>query len=165
MIFKRKKHNSDLYNTLLLLSRNIFFYKDLNFNDSYETRIYLMFFHYSVILLTLKLKGVKPDQTNYNNLFFHIENNLRELGFGDVSVNKKMKDLNKIFYDILIKLKTNSNDFEINKNLSVKYFENLSNNDKNWLNFSKYFTNFYLFCFELDSNSVIKDAKNFKLEL
>jgi len=165
MIFKRKKHNSDLYNTLLLLSRNIFFYKDLNFNDSYETRIYLMFFHYSVILLTLKLKGVKPDQTNYNNLFFHIENNLRELGFGDVSVNKKMKDLNKIFYDILIKLKTNSIDFEINKNLSVKYFENLSNNDKNWLNYSKYFTNFYLFCFELDSNSVIKDAKNFKLKL
>jgi len=162
MIFKRKKHNSDLYNTLLLLSRNIFFYKDLNFNDSYETRIYLMFFHYSVILLTLKLKGVKPDQTNYNNLFFYIENNLRELGFGDVSVNKKMKDLNKIFYDILIKLKTNSIDFEINKNLSVKYFENLSNNDKNWLNFSKYFTNFYLFCFELDSNSVIKDAKKFK---
>ena len=165
MIFKRKKHNSDLYNTLLLLSRNIFFYKDLNFNDSYETRVYLMFFHYSVILLTLKLKGAKPDQTNYNNLFFHIENNLRELGFGDVSVNKKMKDLNKIFYDILIKLKTNSIDFEINKNLSAKYFENLSNNDKNWLNFSKYFTNFYLFCFELDSNSVIKDAKNFKLEL
>ena len=165
MIFKRKKHNNELYNTLLLLSRNIFFYKDLNFNDSYETRIYLMFFHYSVILLTLKLKGVKPDQTNYNNLFFHIENNLRELGFGDVSVNKKMKDLNKIFYDILIKLKTNSIDFEINKNLSVKYFENLSNNDKNWLNYSKYFTNFYLFCFELDSNSVIKDAKNFKLEL
>jgi len=165
MIFKKKKHNSDLYNTLLLLSRNIFFYKDLNFNDSYETRIYLMFFHYSVILLTLKLKGVKPDQTNYNNLFFYIENNLRELGFGDVSVNKKMKDLNKIFYDILIKLKTNSIDFEINKNLSVKYFENLSNNDKNWLNYSKYFTNFYLFCFELDSNSVIKDAKNFKLEL
>ena len=124
-----------------------------------------MFFHYSIILLTSKIKGEKPDQTNYNNLFFHIENNLRELGFGDVSVNKKMKDLNKIFYDILIKLKTNSINFEINKNLSVKYFENLSNNDKNWHNYSKYFTNFYLFCFELDSNSVIKDAKNFKLKL
>ena len=37
--------------------------------------------------------------------FSYIENNLRELGFGDVSVNKRMKDLNKIFYDILIKLK------------------------------------------------------------
>ena len=124
-----------------------------------------MFFHYSIILLTSKIKGEKPDQTNYNNLFFHIENNLRELGFGDVSVNKKMKDLNKIFYDILIKLKTNSNHFEINKILSVKYFKNLKDNVKNWDNFSKYFSNFYSFCFELDTNSVIKDAKNFKLKI
>ena len=38
-------------------------------------------------------------------IFFHnIENNLRELGFGDVSVNKKMKDFNKILYDILLKI-------------------------------------------------------------
>ena len=164
MIFK-KKHNPDLYNTLLLLSRNIFFYIDLEFKDTYETRIYLMFFHYSIILLTSKIKGKKADQDNYNNLFFHIENNLRELGFGDVSVNKKMKDLNKIFYDILIKFKTNSNHFEINKILSVKYFKNLKDSVKNWDNFNKYFSNFYSFCFELDTNSVIKDAKNFKLNI
>jgi len=147
------------------LSRNIFFYKDLEFKDTYETRIYLMFFHYSIILLTSKIKGKKADQDNYNNLFFHIENNLRELGFGDVSVNKKMKDLNKIFYDILIKFKTNSNHFEINKILSVKYFKNLKDSVKNWDNFNKYFSNFYSFCFELDTNSVIKDAKNFKLNI
>ena len=165
MIFKETKHNSDLYNTLLILSRNIFFYKDLEFKDTYETRVYLMFFHYSIILLISKIKGKKPDQGNYNSLFFYIENNLRELGFGDVSVNKKMKDLNKIFYDILIKLKTNSSDFELNKILSIKYFDKLENNAKNWENFSKYFSNFYSFCFELDSNSVIKDAKNFKLEV
>ena len=165
MIFKKNKHNSDLYNTLLILSRNIFFYKDLKFKDTYETRIYLMFFHYSIILMITKIKGNRPDQDNYNSLFFYIENNLRELGFGDVSVNKKMKDLNKIFYDILIKLKTNSNDFELNKILSVKYFDNLKNNVENWQNFSKYFLNFYSFCFELDSKSMIKDAKNFKLKL
>ena len=165
MIFNKKKHTSDLYNTLLFLSRNIFFYKVLRFSDTYETRIYLMFFHYSIILLIAKMKGKKPDQDNYNHLFFHIENNLRELGFGDVSVNKKMKDLNKIFYDILIKIKNNSSNFQINKILSIKYFGNLKNNDKNWDNFNKYFINFYSFCFELDSNSVIKDAKKFKLKI
>ena len=165
MIFKKTNHTSNLYNTLLFLSRNIFFYKDLKLKDTYETRIYLMFFHYSIILLTSKIKGEKPDQTNYNNLFFHIENNLRELGFGDVSVNKKMKDLNKIFYDILIKIRNNSSNFEINKILGIKYFENLNNNDKNWHNFNKYFINFYSFCFELDSNSVIQNAKNFKLKV
>ena len=81
MIFKETKHNPDLYNTLLTLSRNIFFYKDLEFKDIYETRIYLMFFHYSIILMISKIKGKRPDQNNYNSLFFYIENNLRELGF------------------------------------------------------------------------------------
>ena len=82
---------------MLNLSRNIFFYNNLKLSDTYETRIYLMFFHYSVILFITKNRKIKPDQESYNNLFFCLENNLRELGFGDVSVNKKMKDLNKIF--------------------------------------------------------------------
>ena len=30
--------------------------------------------------------------------FYNIENNLRELGFGDVTVNKKMKELNKVLW-------------------------------------------------------------------
>ena len=52
-------------------------------------------------------------------MFHNIENNLRELGFGDVAVNKKMKEFNKILYDILLKLdKKNSNkDLKMNKNL------------------------------------------------
>ena len=102
MIFKRRQHKQNIYNTLLFLSRNILFYKNLGFEDTYETRIYLMFFHYSIILLILKNKEKKKNQENYDDLFFYIENNLRELGFGDVSVNKKMKDLNKVFYDILL---------------------------------------------------------------
>ena len=99
MKFFNKRHEAVLYNTLLNLSRNIFFYKKLQLKDSFETRIYLMFFHYSIILLILKKKSIKYDQKSYDDLFNSIENNLRELGFGDVSVNKKMKDLNKIFYD------------------------------------------------------------------
>ena len=106
MKFFNKNHQLGLYNTLLNLSRNIFFYKKLRLKDTFETRIYLMFFHYSIILLVLKKKRIKYDQKSYDDLFDSIENNLRELGFGDVSVNKKMKDLNKIFYDVLLKLDT-----------------------------------------------------------
>ena len=76
----------------------------MSLEDTFETRIYLMFMHYSIILIIFKTKKFNIDQENYNNLFFCIENNLRELGYGDISVNKKMKDLNKLFYDILIKL-------------------------------------------------------------
>ena len=35
-------------------------------------------------------------------IFLNIENNLREIGHGDVTVNK-MKNLNQIFHDLLIK--------------------------------------------------------------
>ena len=134
----------------------------MNLEDSYETRIYLMFFHYSIILFIMKKKGNKPDQKNYNNLFFHIENNLREMGFGDVSVNKKMKDLNKIFYDILIKISNNSANFDINDKLIFKYFEKLKNSGNNEHEFTLYLRKFYNFCFELNSNNMIQDLQQFK---
>ena len=162
MIFNTKKHNPDFYNTLLNLSRNIYFYKKLNFEDTYESRIYLMFLHYSIILFIFNNKGKKPDQVTYNALFFIIENNLRELGFGDVSVNKKMKDLNKIFYDILIKLSENDSLFTVNKNLIAKYFTNLKDNVEKSNKFVEYLNNFYEFCFDKSPNSVLEEVKNYK---
>ena len=97
-------HKNELYNTLLTLSRNLFFYNKINLNDTFETRIYLMFIHFSIMMIISKKKGKKFNQKSYDSLFFNIENNLRELGYGDVAVNKKMKDLNKILYDILLKI-------------------------------------------------------------
>ena len=162
MIFKLKKHNSNLYNTLLFLSRNIFFYREIGLDDTYETRIYLMFIHYSIVLFITKNKNQKQDQNNYNDFFLNIENNLRELGFGDVSVNKKMKEMNKIFYDILLKLSNNNSKFNLNKNLIDKYFNKIKNNEEIWRKFNDYFTVFYEFCFAQTNNSMIKEIQNFK---
>ena len=110
---------------------------------------------------------MKFDQKTYDSLFDKIENDMREIGYGDMTVNKKMKDLNKIFYDILLKLKKNEYDdnnvFELNKNLIVKYFKIL--NDKKigkYEEFSQYFVKFYYFCFELPNNNMIKNTINFK---
>ena len=164
MIFKFKKHNADLYTTLLKLSRNVYFYENIKLKDSFETRIYLMFMHFSIILIVYKNKSLSFDQSAYDNLFYSIENNLRELGFGDVSVNKKMKDLNKILYDMLLKIKDSKKDvFVLSKSLVVKYFDIFSN-DKTakYHEFSQYFVKFYNFCFELPHNSILKKAINFK---
>ena len=97
-------HKVKLYNILLRLSREIFFYKKIELPDTFETRIYLMFFHFSILMIIAKKKGSKFNQKSYDNFFNNIEYNLRELGFGDVTVNKKMKEFNKILYDILIKV-------------------------------------------------------------
>ena len=163
MIFNIKKHNTLLYNTLLRLSRNLYFYKNIGLKDTFETRIYLMFLHFSIILIIYKNKKVKFPQVLYDSLFQCIENNLRELGQGDVAVNKKMKDLNKILYDILLKISVKIDDFKISKNLILKYFEELNAvNNKKYVLFVEYFVNFYDFCFELSPESMIKDAIKFR---
>ena len=164
MIFNIKKHNSNLYSTLLYLSRNFYFYNKINLKDTFETRIYLMFIHFSLILIIFKKKKINFSQFNYDNLFYCIENNLRELGFGDIAVNKKMKDLNKILYDILLKINKSSDKLIINKNLVLKYFKDLDNSNFNkYKLFEQYFVNFYDFCFELSPENMIKDAIKFKV--
>ena len=164
MITNIKNHNLDLYNTLLTLSRNLYFYNKVFLKDTFETRIYLMFIHFSIILIISKKLKVKFSQKSYDNLFHSIENNLRELGFGDVAVNKKMKELNKILYDILLKVNKSDTDVVINKDLIIKYFPQLDDlNSKKYELFNQYFINFYHFCFELTPETVIKDALKFKI--
>ena len=163
MIFNRKRHSTILYNTLLHLSRNLYFYSKINLKDTFETRIYLMFLHFSLMLIIFKFKNTKFSQKEYDFLFQCIENNLRELGQGDVAVNKKMKDLNKIFYDILLKVNTRKDKFDVNKDLILKYFVDLNvPNNKKYELFIDYLVNFYDFCCELSPESMIKDAIKFK---
>ena len=125
-----------------------------------------MFLHFSFILVIHKKKKMKFEQTQYDFLFYSIENNLRELGFGDVSVNEKMKNLNKILYDILLKieLKESKNVFKINHKILKKYFITL--NDKNNAQtrlLDAYFMKFYKYCFEMPSENMLKDILNFKI--
>ena len=154
-----------MYNTLLSLSRNIFFYKKIGLPDTFETRIYLMFIHFSVMMIVFKNKGKKFNQKSYDSLFHNIENNLREMGFGDVSVNKKMKDFNKLLYDILLKLnkKNDVNTFKINEKLVIDYFKDLKDTkNTKYIDFERYFSNFYNFCFEIPLDNMIRDSLNFK---
>ena len=116
MIFKITKHNNYFYSTLLKLSRNLYFYKDIQLKDTFETRLYLIFFHFSIILLIFKNKKIIFPQNEYDSLFYNIENNLRESGLGDVAVNKKMKDMNKLLYDILLKLILSTEKLKLIKN-------------------------------------------------
>ena len=166
MIFKIYKHDTDLYNKLLILSRNIFFYKKINLADTFETRIYLMFVHFSIFMIVFKKKKIKFNQSDYDSLFNNIENDLRELGFGDISVNKKMKELNKIMYDILLKIESkesNDKNFKVNDKLLEKYF-NLSNikNDYEKDLFYDYFVSFFNYCFAKTSNNMVEESIKFK---
>jgi len=140
----------------------MYFYDQIKLNDTFENRLYLMFIHFSIILQIFKRKKIKFLQKEYDNLFFSIENDLRELGFGDVAVNKKMKDINKILYDILLKINSTNNSFKINKKIILKYFNEFDNsNDDKYDLFAQYFTKFHNFCFEITPKNMIKEAIKF----
>ena len=159
-----KKHNNQLYNKLSDLSRNKFLYEEIKLADNFETRILLIFFHLSIILKIAKGTGSnKKTQDIYDNIFQNIEYHIRELGYGDVSVNKNMKNMNKIFYDILYSLDKETSNTNISKKLLEKYF-NQKNNSSN-VKISKladYLIKFQNFCFDLDVNIMLNGSINFK---
>jgi hypothetical protein len=120
--------------------------------------------HFSVMLIIFKQQKVEFPQKIYDDLFNSVEYNLRELGFGDVAVNTKMKNMNKTFYDILLKVNISNKSFKINKNLILKYFESLNDlNTAKYELFEQYMINFYHFCFDIKPQTMIKDALKFKV--
>ena len=165
MIFKSKKHKADLYNTLLGLSRNIFFYDKIKLSDTFETRLYLMFVHFSIMLVVFRKKNSKFNQNEYDSLFNFIENSLREMGLGDIAVNKKMKDINKVLYDILLKLELDKSKkvFKINDKIVLKYFNEINDpKSTQYLEFESYFNEFFDFCFEQSLDNMLREIINFK---
>ena len=159
-----KSHDNDLYNKLVQLSRNIFFYKEILLKDNFETRINLIFLHFSILLIIFKVRKKEFSQKIFDNIFLNIEYHIRELGYGDVTVNKKMKTLTRIFYDILLKInKSNSEDLDIDIKILKTYFVSTGVNNPILIdNLCSYFNNFYNFCFELKTDNVLKGQINFK---
>tara|TARA_B100000575_G_C22976874_1_gene563732 strand:- start:379 stop:876 length:498 start_codon:yes stop_codon:yes gene_type:complete len=161
--FKYKKHDF-IYNNLVKLSRNIYFYKDLKLDDKLENRIIIIFGHLVVILNCLKDKKTnkKLSQEIYDNIFLNIENNLREIGHGDVTVNKKMKNLNQIFHDLLLKFIKEKNPVEIESNEMMKFLFISHKNVAISTNLNKYFKKYHNFCFDIVNKNMIKDLDKFK---
>ena len=77
-----------------------------------------------------------------------------------------MKELNKILYDILLKLdkkKENNEDFKLNESLVSSYLNISKENNKFIYNeFEAYFSHFFNFCFELPLDNMLKDITKFK---
>ena len=96
-------------------------------------------------------------------MFLNLENHIRELGYGDVAVNKKMKLLTKIFYDILLKIDiSEKSNFAVNEKVIIKYLESgIMEKDAKIQEICKYFEEFYNYCFSLNQKNMIHELKNY----
>ena len=153
-----------MYNKIVLLTRKNFFYKDFQLSDSFSNRIYLIFFHLCFILIALKnKKSDKNDQQVIFDFFFkQIELNCRELGYSDITVNKKMKGLIKLFYEILIQC-SNWKKLHIDSknNLLLNFFSNNYYNEILTDKLANYFDKFTLYIENISLNSMTKGVINF----
>ncbi len=104
MIFSRKNNSiliEKIYQNVIKRSRLKFFYIDKEVDDTLESRFDLIIFHSFMIFQFFRESGINNSpipQKLFDFMFQDFENNLREMGFGDVSVNKKMKVFISAFY-------------------------------------------------------------------
>tara|TARA_Y100000389_G_C17229704_1_gene397504 strand:- start:162 stop:632 length:471 start_codon:yes stop_codon:yes gene_type:complete len=144
----------NFYNNLIKLTTNKSLYEGIiNKQDSFGDRLTLFLLHFAFILKAFKKpENEKILQELYDFNFRQLELSIREIGYGDQSINKKMKDYINVFHAIVSELHF-WNDFELSKkkkklslfltnfdniNYLTEYFEEFREN------LSKYTLNSYL---------------------
>ena len=86
-----------------------------------------------------------------------IELSIREIGYGDVSVNKKMKDYVNMFYAILDKIEIN--DMSKYENIN-SFFKKIFNLDKNIEFYADYYKKYDEYLSNNTLNNFTKDILN-----
>ena len=95
----------NFYNNLVDLTRNKILYKDFADQDTFSDRLAIFLFHFAFFLNVFKSYSQKNIlQTVFDYIFKQLEISLREIGYGDTAINKRMKSYVNFFYSILNKI-------------------------------------------------------------
>ena len=91
------------------LTRNKDLYKNFLKQDTFSDRLIYFLLHFAFFLKVFKNNENKIIlQEIYDYIFRQLELSIREIGYGDQSINKKMKDYLNLFYGMIDKI----NDWE-----------------------------------------------------
>ena len=143
---------------MINLTTNKSLYKGLEKQDTFADRLTLFLFHFAFFLKEFK----HPDnekilQKIYDFNFRQLELSIREIGYGDQSINKKMKDYINIFHSIVSDIHFWDNLTLIEKEKKISTF--LSNFKKiGYL--VDYFEDFRVNLSKKTLNSYIKSVSN-----
>ena len=132
------KNYINIYNNLVRLTRNKNLYKTLKNKDTFSDRLIILLFHFAFFLKVYKEEVSKKEAQNiFDFVIRQIELSIREIGYGDVSVNKKMKDYVNLLFSIIeivdiwdtmknpkkISLIADYINIDVHNDLFVKYFD------------------------------------------
>mgnify|MGYP001285787738 CR=1 FL=1 len=92
----------NLYNNLIKLSRNKNLYQNFTKQDTFSDRLIFFLIHFAFFIKIYKNENnTKILQDIYDFIFKQLELSIREIGYGDQSINKKMKDYINFFHSIV----------------------------------------------------------------
>ena len=135
-----KKNYLHFYNNLINYTRNKDLYKNLNRNDNFSDRLTLFLLHFSFFLKNFKNdenKNILQEIYDFN--FRQLELSIREIGYGDQSINKKMKDYVNLFHSMVSEIHFWDNLSKTEKLNKISMFLDDFNNNEKLL---EYFDNF-----------------------
>ena len=149
---------TNIYNNLIKLTRNKNLFKNIENNDLFSDRLFLFLLHFGFFLKYFKKYSSKQEiQEIYDYIFKEIETSIREIGYGDMSVNKRMKQYINLFHRIISK---------------IEFWEKLDDQEKihflkNYLNLGselyyliEYFDKYILFISNNALNFSTKDVRS-----
>ena len=144
----------NFYNNLVNLTRNKILYKEFTKRDTFSDRLVIFLFHFAFFLSVFKSEVKKNTlQEIFDYFFKQLELSIREKGYGDASINKKMKLYVNIFYSILSKIENWDNAAKFEKN---KIFSEYIDLDENSLLLSEYFDIYIEYLRKNTFNSLLK---------
>ncbi len=96
------KNFINIYNYLINYTRNKELYRSLNRNDNFSDRLTFFLLHFAFFLKNFKSETNKEVlQQIYDFNFRQLELSIREIGYGDQSINKKMKVYINLFHSMV----------------------------------------------------------------
>ncbi len=144
---------------MVRLTTNKSLYKGvINNQDTFSDRLSLFLFHFAFILKEFKSKeNEKNLQDLYDFNFRQLELSIREIGYGDQSINKKMKDYINVFHGIISEIHF-WDDMKFDKKLEClsTFLQNFQNNEY----LVDYFDNFSADLKKNNLNSYLKSVNN-----
>ena len=135
-----KTNYINIYNNLIKLTTNKNLYKHFDKEDTFSDRLIFFLIHFAFFLNVYKNENnSKLLQDIYDFNFRQLELSLREIGYGDQSINKKMKDYINLFHSIISEVHYWENYDKDQKKMKISiFFDNLQEIDY----LVEYFDNF-----------------------
>ena len=147
----------NIYNNLIKLTRNKNLYNNKK-QDTFYDRMIIFFFHLGLLLKVYKNIEQKDNlQKFFDFCVRQIELSVREIGYGDATINKKMKEYINLLFSIIDKI-NNWEEFDDIKKREIinAYVEEIID----FKNFIDYFEKYRKFLLKNTFNNLSKDIIN-----